>query len=204
MEASTHQENRKTHPNKNRSNESTTPPGKNKDPKKPCSKTRGSNHSPVNEAPIRERTPENAPITPASRQIRRTSTRIKDPPDAYPLPAALKMVGRAGIEPATAATSRRCHTTRPPAPNTVGYRTPTVYMLRPQTNPTSSRSVEPRFRSTSSDISARLRTPSVKNSTTDPTDLPAGCSSPSRRSPSRSSADSRFIRARLSSFLKTG
>ena len=28
------------------------------------------------------------------------------------------MVGRAGIEPATAATSRRCHTTRPPAPPT--------------------------------------------------------------------------------------
>ena len=42
-----------------------------------------------------------------------------------------KVVGRAGIEPATAATSRRCHTTRPPAPNTVGYRAPTVYMLRP-------------------------------------------------------------------------
>jgi hypothetical protein len=27
----------------------------------------------------------------------------------------LIMVGRAGIEPATTATSRRCHTTRPPA-----------------------------------------------------------------------------------------
>ena len=37
-----------------------------------------------------------------------------------------KMVGRAGIEPATAATSRRCHTTRPPAQTRIVHHQPPI------------------------------------------------------------------------------